>query len=364
VSDLVDQNGWDFWGKEPDPDDLESDMTRADLPESDLPASDQAELETEKQYKTLTARLVDRSALSTIPSPELLLGNMLYRDSIAWIYGKPGHGKSIIALDFACYIATGTPWHGTPTKQGKVLYIVAEGASGMEQRVDAWEFGNVQEVPDDGWLTFLPCAVQLLTHSQASALSRIAKDLEADFIVIDTQARCTVGFEENSAKDMGRFVDALEKLRESTRACVLTVHHLGRAGENMRGSSSLDGAATTTMRATKEGLNLRLDCTKQKDADEFDPILSRLIVSGMSVYWSHDGLGHLAWSTADQDKIVGTLRDTFGTLGASTTNLIEATGLAKMTYYRAVKALVDQGILANLGSKARPRWVLKAGDDS
>ena len=41
-----------------------------------------------------------------------------------------GAGKSFMALDMAGAIARGLPWRGKKTKQGRVVYIAAEGAGG------------------------------------------------------------------------------------------------------------------------------------------------------------------------------------------------------------------------------------------
>src|SRR5438034_1345408 len=64
---------------------------------------------------------------------------------------------------------------------------------------------------------------------------------------VDTLARCFVGGEENSAKDMGLFVAGLDRLRAATGAAVLVVHHTGRESGRERGSTALSGAVDTLM---------------------------------------------------------------------------------------------------------------------
>ena len=82
--------------------------------------------------------------------------------------------------------------------------------------------------------------------------------------VIDTQARVTVGADENSAVDMGHLVVAADKVRAATGACVLFLHHEARAGENMRGSTALEGAAATLLRVAKDGSRVELTNPKQR----------------------------------------------------------------------------------------------------
>jgi hypothetical protein len=347
VNDLVDDNGWDFWGKEPDADDPYGDGQTA----------------VDKRYHELSARLVDSTRLDELPKPEPLIENTLSMDSLAWLAGKPGHGKSFVALDLACHVATGTKWRGLDVQQGKVLYIVGEGAQGLEQRKDAWEAGNVIEVPADA-LTFLPVAVQVMHNPDIGALRRIVAELEPVLIVIDTQARSTVGAEENSSKDMGHLVSALDAIRLECGACILVVHHEARAGENMRGSTALEGAATTILRAVKEGRIVTLKCAKQKDGAEFDPIIGLLEKAwNGSVYYSHEAVVVSDLMTEAETKLLGSLRESFGSDGASASQLLKVSGLPEQTFYRARKALVNKGIIANIGSASRTRYVLTEGQE-
>jgi RecA-family ATPase len=55
-------------------------------------------------------------------------------------------------------------------------------------------------------------------------------------VVIDTLARCMVGADENSARDMGEAIDALDRLRRAAGSCVLPVHHMGKPNGTTRTS--------------------------------------------------------------------------------------------------------------------------------
>ncbi len=211
---------------------------------------------------------------------------------------------------------------------------------------------------------FLPVPVQFLDGLDLAALRRVVADVNPVLVVVDTQARVTVGAEENSSRDMGMFVAAADTVRTVCRACVLVVHHEGRQGDNLRGSSALEGAATTVVRSTKDGALVRLDCRKQKDAAEFAPILARLKVEGDGVHLSHDPVELIGISTESQSRLIEVLRDSFGTTGASPTQLREESGVAKTSFYRALNLLVSRGAVVKAGTEARPRYLLAKEGDS
>ena len=243
--------------------------------------------------------------------------------------------------------------------QGPVLYIIAEGVTGLRQRVRAWE-----DCADTRTMVaFLPVAVQFLSALDLAAVIELARDLQPVLIVVDTQARVTVGADENSARDMGELVAAADRLRQATGACVLFVHHESRAGENMRGSTALEGAAATIVRVTKDGTQLRAENIKQKDAAPFDPIRLRLAAHLESaVVKSHDSMGATDELSASEQAILDTLRDSFGSNGAPASRLHDASGVASSSFYRALKRLADLGEVVNIGNKKRTLYILREHD--
>lgn len=290
----------------------------------------------------LRLRLLDAAGLRNVPPPEPLVAGYLYRDSLAWLGGKPGHGKTFAAVDLACCVGTGRPWHGHETAPGAVLYVIAEGVSGLGRRVDAWSLANGTPVDN---VRFLPVAVQLMESLDVAALSQLLADLRPALVILDTQARVTVGAEENSSRDMGRFVDALERLRYESGACLLVAHHEPRNGENLRGSTALEGAATSIIRAAKDGRVVTVTNPKQKDAPEQPPMTLALTPVGGSAILSHEAVGLVALGTESELTLLTVLRDAFGTRGATKTELREAADQAKSTFYRSVGALVNKGLV-------------------
>jgi AAA domain len=303
----------------------------------------------------LRAALLDSPGLDTIPEPQPVIDGLLYTDSLAWLTGKRGSGKSFVALDMAGCVSLGISWHGRAAKQGAVLYIAAEGAPGLRARVRAWEDHHGQMA-----VTFLPGdKLALRLPADATAIGMIAAKLAAVLVIIDTQSRVTVGLDENSSRDMGLLVDALERIREPSGACVLPVHHEPRNSENPRGHSSMDGAGTTLLRAVKDGSLITVTNPKQKDAPEADSLLLALtphlgsaVLSPTS--WSNDHL-----RTDSEAAVRKALLDLVGLKGgASHTELKTACTLAPSTFNWALKSLISKGEVRNAGTSKRTFYVM------
>jgi hypothetical protein len=144
---------------------------------------------------------------------------------------------------------------------------------------------------------------------------------------------------------MGRFVDNLEQIRRHTTACVMPVHHEPRNGENLRGSTALEGAATTILRVSKDGTVVELTNPKQKDAPEQPPMLLALTPIGESAILSHEAVGIAGFTTESEHHVLTVLRESFGNRGATKTELRDAAGQPKTTWYRSINALVNKGLV-------------------
>ncbi|MBP5931850.1 AAA family ATPase [Streptomyces sp. LBUM 1479] len=204
-----------------------------------------------------------------MPALEPLVGDLLHLDSLARIIGPSGHMKSFVTIDLAGHVGTGMKWHGHHVRQGTVVYLVAEGARGIRKRVRAWEKHYGLKMDN---VLFLPRPVQT-TGTEWDTLIEAMRRLQPQLIVIDTQARVSVGVEENSAKELGIVVDRIEDLRRATAACVLVVHHTGHVGEHGRGSTSAKGALQSELHVSKKGdtaknIVVTVKVGKQKDDEE------------------------------------------------------------------------------------------------
>ncbi len=218
-------------------------------------------------------QLYDDLEIGELPTIEWLIDGVLPGKGLAEIFGQQGHLKTFLGIDISAHVALGLDWHGHRVRQGRVLYVYAEGRFGILPRVAAWRaFHGVETLG----LVFLPQRVTVNDPDEIAGLLAAILDRQGgrdlDLIVIDTLNRNMTG-NENSTEDMSAFVRGCDRLRELTGAAVLVIHHKGHGdAERGRGSSVLDAAADTIIQCTRDASRIVLTCRKQKDAAEFEPL--------------------------------------------------------------------------------------------
>lgn len=211
-----------------------------------------------------------------------LVKKILARDSLALIFSEPKVGKSLLVIDIAFRVATGTDWNGRRTYQAPVFYIAGEGHWGIGKRFKAWSIHHgidLQGVP-----VFASNMGIALTHPEAATEAitivqeLMAKHGRPGLIVLDTVARNFGPGDENSTRDMSAFVAACDELRVATRACVLLVHHSGHGDKSRaRGSIALKGALDFEYALVKDAPRvITLHCTAIKDFEPPEPMTFRI----------------------------------------------------------------------------------------
>jgi hypothetical protein len=279
------------------------------------------------------------------------------------LWGKPGCGKSFLALDWALSVATGRPWQGHAVHPGAVLYIVGEGLAGLGKRRRAWSYA--WQRPDTSGVTWLQGAVPLMSAGWVDALAQLVHELRPVLVVVDTLSRAIAGHNENAPETMSAVVEASDRIRlAAAGACVLFVHHATKDGATNRGHSALEGACDVRWKLTKEDSVLVLSNPKAKDeAEAPDRDLALRVIDlpsgGRScVVESHRRLSEAEELPASEVRLLEVMRDSFGTTGATGTQLKQASGLPDTTHYRAVNALLSRGALVNVGTRKRQHLML------
>lgn len=198
------------------------------------------------------------------------IDKVLPREGIAVIYGPPSVGKSFMLIDLLMAIVRGIPYGHDQfaTEQGPAVYVLAEGAPGVRQRLRAYQQVN-RLAPDSPALHVISEAPNLFDNSDTQALIEAVVPTGAKVAVVDTLHASMMGGDENSAKDMGVVLGNCRKLSAAMGGLVILVHHVGKDAERgERGSSSIRGAMETMIELTCENDGLRVvKISKQKDGD-------------------------------------------------------------------------------------------------
>jgi len=339
---------------------------------------------------TLRMRLLTVRDLGKLPTARPLVDGLLYRNTLAQLSGPPGTYKSFVAIDVSCALAAGEPsWEGHRiAKQEKVIYVAAEGASGLRARIYAWCSRHaVDPARLDGWLYVLPVPVQLGLVVHVDQAVQMARDVGAGLLVLDTRARCTLGLEENSATEQGRAVDAADRIRAAAGCTVWGIHHSGRNGSAPRGSTAWDGAVWSDLRLTAEESVVSIKVEKHKDApsgktyeyrmvsqtvpETLMPDVSELERKSLVVF--SPTLDKSAEIITPRREIVAKLAEnSCGIEGLTRSKLVDlavAAGLSQASAYRDVNALINASFLHNVGTDKRPRYAyvgptLDGGNDA
>jgi hypothetical protein len=297
---------------------------------------------------------------------------------MAVLYGPSGEGKTFVALDLALSIAAGTRWHGHTVRVGSVVFLAAEGARGLRNRVRAWAGARLEDPNDLLWRSFhcIASAVQLRTDLDALLCELARLDPKPSLIVVDTMARCIVGLEENSAKEMGEAIHDCGRLQEATGANVLLVHHTGKGDgrDTERGSSAIRAAADTMILVNRDVAGLvHVEVTKQKEAEGGEEILLKLdrVDLGVREDGSPESSCRLSLARPETGvpeshpelnahglKLCLTLRESFLEEGAPAAQLKETGSLPRSSFYRELKTLVTKGYIQKVGNGNRSRYVL------
>ena len=221
------------------------------------------------------------SLITNVKPISWLVKNFFEMDSLACLFGPPSCGKSFIALDLACCVATGHKWHGNEIKKpGAVFYIAGEGFNGISRRLLAWQQVNkvnLQQAPlfvsrSAAGLTDLGNA-RIVSESIEEIIQQIGGVIPS-LIVIDTLARNFGPGDENSTQEMNVFISHIDEyLRQKYGCAVIVVHHSGVGNQNRaRGNSALKGAVDAEYSVVKNDDEVKLTSKKMKDADSPEPI--------------------------------------------------------------------------------------------
>jgi AAA domain len=260
-------------------------------------------------------------------------------------------------------VARGVRYAGRTVMQGAVVYLTGEGVSGFKRRLVAMRrhhgiegngtpFYMIENVPDLGSeQTDLP----LLITELDAFITRLAPN-GVRAIVLDTLARCMGEADENSARDIGRFVNRCSQLERRYGCVLIVVHHVGKdPSRGGRGSNSLNGAADVSMLVEKTDTYSKVRIEEMKDGREGQEWRFRLAPYDLGATLEEGG----ATSTATSENstcVVEILSEPSQAQPRATKTAKPPAGVAGDLLKIIRRAIEDMGA-ANVGSAAVPNNV-------
>jgi RecA-family ATPase len=212
---------------------------------------------------------------------EWVVEGVFSTESLGAFYGPPGSYKSMLMADLAAHVVAGTPWMpggaSIPTVQSPVLWVdMDNGTRRTDERIDA--VAKAHNLPVDAPFYYISMpSPPLIAHDVDSMI--ILRDsinsTGARFVVIDNLGLITGDVEENSSQ-MAFIMGNLRTVCERTGAAIVLIHHQrkggsngGRAGDALRGHSSIEAALDLALLVTREAgeKEVRVVSTKTRGVD-------------------------------------------------------------------------------------------------
>ena len=139
----------------------------------------------------LRDRLLSLTDLRTLPPVQPLIDKLLYRDTLGQLSGPPGCYKTFVAIAMSCALAAGESFGAfVVAKPGKVVYVAAEGVSGLETRILAWcDVWEVDPAVLQDRLFVLPLPIQLGNQVEVSQAVAVVAEVPRLIYSSSTQGR-------------------------------------------------------------------------------------------------------------------------------------------------------------------------------
>lgn len=179
---------------------------------------------------------------------------IIERESLIVLGGPPKAFKTALVTGAGLRIATGTPWLGFATAQGRVLMLQAEIAERHFQtrlRLMTQALGPL--LKRDAFLVVSDRRAPLDTAPGQARIRQLLAQHNPDLLIVDPLARFVTG-DENRTQDMNAVVRFLDDLIQTLHLSVWLVHHTGKptgaereGGQRLRGSSVLFAAADSVL---------------------------------------------------------------------------------------------------------------------
>lgn len=307
----------------------------------------------------LLGTVLTRSGLETLPPVEPLVDGLMSTPATVVLVGGYGVGKTFLALSIANAVATGTRWLGRDVHRRRVLYILGEGAYGMNDRMSAWENAWGHKVSDED-VTFLVQPKSLRDPYTWSALTEFAVSGGYGLVIIDTYSSTSPDADET--KDAPAVMRHMSNLASRVQGTVMLVHHPGWSDSSrVRGGYQFEANADEVLVATEVAKGSELFTLlrkKVKDGPDGKVFYLRRKSSHGSCIIEETGAREAGAPMADRILMVLMNYGAIGATGPQIMSELEVPDTAKSTLYKALTKLQDEDKVTSDDAKRGKRFYL------
>ena len=209
---------------------------------------------------------------------DFIVDNLMKSNGLYCLVARPKVGKSLLALQLANAIATGTNFLGFRTSSSPVLYISTE--MNFSQNLDRIDKMNLEFDDDNFRLKEQEINERKLNLMDLQLeFQEFANDLNGRFVIIDMFSGIDMnnGYDLNNHQDMGQYV--IPKFRELCKKynfTILLIHHLNKNNKSL-GSTAIDGSVDgiITLKVDQNLKNKILFTYESRDYESVDFVLKR-----------------------------------------------------------------------------------------
>jgi hypothetical protein len=311
--------------------------------------------------------LLRRSELKTLPKVEPLIDGVMSLRASVVLFGPTGAGKTLVGLSQACCIGTGNAWLGSAVRKLPVLYVIGEGASGLDDRVRAFELFYGVEVDDEAVIFSVKPASLNLPQTWAEIRAE-AHDLGRRVVFFDTFS--SLAHDADETKDAASFTRRLSDLAAAIDGTAVVVHHPGWSDQDRtRGGYQLEANVDEVLKLSgnahspvvqlsrkkvKEGAAGAVLWLRRKEID-----LGRYDDKGRAVTSVTVDLTTATEAVMPMRDLILQVLDDMGDTGATGPQLLKMTGTPdhkRSTLYAALRKLVDAGEIKKEGTRGHENY--------
>lgn len=195
--------------------------------------------------------------LPLTPAPYYIGQGILPKQGKIEIFAPPKSGKSFLCLQLARCVGAGEPFLGIPTKPAHVLYLQFElGLEVLQKRMK----DTGQDYPNVYVGTSF--SMKLDKRSGQEDLIKAMDATRPSVLILDPFREIFSG-DENTAQDVGVFLDFIDDIIDGYQCSIVIIHHSGKdVKKGGRGSSVLEGWVDSYIemkKKSKKGEPLRID---------------------------------------------------------------------------------------------------------